>query len=38
MFRGGDGEAEVSLFLYVPPGVYSLGDFSVVFERAACGG
>jgi hypothetical protein len=33
VFRGGDGEAEVSLFLYVPPGVYSLGNFSVVFER-----
>ena len=33
VFRGGDGEAEVSLFLYVPPGVYELGNFSVVFEK-----
>ena len=33
VFRGGDGESEASLFLYVSPGVYELGNFSVVFDR-----
>ncbi len=33
VFRGGDGESEASLFLYVSPGVYRLGNFSVAFDR-----
>ena len=33
VFRSGDGESEASLFLYAPPGAYSLGNFSAVFDR-----
>ncbi|MEM1599032.1 MAG: hypothetical protein QXI07_11060, partial [Pyrobaculum sp.] len=33
VMRQGDKEYEVSLFLYAPPGNYSLGNFSVVFNE-----
>ncbi|MGC9052197.1 MAG: hypothetical protein ACP5J3_14860, partial [Pyrobaculum sp.] len=33
VFRGVDGVSEASLFLYAPAGTYSLGNFSVSFDK-----
>lgn len=33
VFRGGEEVSEVSLFLYAPAGTYTLGNFSVSFDR-----
>ena len=33
VWRGGEERYEVSLFLYVPAGTYSLGNFSVSFDK-----